>query len=180
MTSREERREAAIERMADHLLAEGLSGASLRPLAAAAGTSDRMLLYYFRDKDELLAATLERVAARLVAGLEAALPAGQPLSRDALLRAAWAVVGSEALKPFARLLLELAAASAGGRQPHAGIAARLVEGFHAWTAARLDVPEGSRSGEAARLLVTIEGMLFLTGAGRRDLAEQALPAGETG
>ena len=54
MNFRNERREAAIERMADYVLSEGLGAATLRPLAAAAGTSDRMLLYYFADKDELL------------------------------------------------------------------------------------------------------------------------------
>jgi len=45
MSVRTDRRQAALERMADHLLREGMTGASLRPLAAAAGTSDRMLLY---------------------------------------------------------------------------------------------------------------------------------------
>ena len=54
MNIRNDRREAAIERMADHVLSEGLAAGTLRPLAAAAGTSDRMLLYYFADKDELL------------------------------------------------------------------------------------------------------------------------------
>ena len=66
MDVRSKRREEAIERMADHLLAEGLGAATLRPLAAAAGTSDRMLLYYFNDKDELLSATLHRVAERML------------------------------------------------------------------------------------------------------------------
>ena len=47
------RREDAIERMTDHILLKGLAGATLRPLAAAAGTSDRMLLYYFADRDEI-------------------------------------------------------------------------------------------------------------------------------
>ena len=73
MTDRDTRRKAVLLRMADHLLATGLRGASLRPLAAAAGTSDRMLLYYFADKDELLAATLAEVAGRMLPLLEAAI-----------------------------------------------------------------------------------------------------------
>src|SRR5580693_6683546 len=77
MSIRDERREAAIERMADHLLLEGLGAATLRPLAAAAGTSDRMLLYYFSDKDELLSATLQRLAARMTAQLDEAVPIGR-------------------------------------------------------------------------------------------------------
>ncbi|MEI6159755.1 MAG: TetR family transcriptional regulator [Roseococcus sp.] len=72
MSIREERRSAALARMADHLLREGLAGASLRALAKAAGTSDRMLLYYFADKDELLGATLAHIAAELAALLDQA------------------------------------------------------------------------------------------------------------
>ena len=59
----DDRRDALIDRLADHMLAIGIGASSLRTLAKAAGTSDRMLLYYFRDKDELVAATLERIAA---------------------------------------------------------------------------------------------------------------------
>ena len=50
-----DRRGELLDRMAAHLLAHGLEGANLRPLARAAGTSDRMLLYYFADKEELFA-----------------------------------------------------------------------------------------------------------------------------
>ena len=42
-----------IERLTAYVLAQGLSASSLRPLAKAAGTSDRMLLYHFADKDDL-------------------------------------------------------------------------------------------------------------------------------
>ena len=62
---------ALIEKLADHMLAHGLIGSSLRPLAKAAGTSDRMLLYYFRDKEELLAATSQLIAARMTMMLAA-------------------------------------------------------------------------------------------------------------
>ena len=66
----DERRSVIVDRLADHVLAHGLVSASLRPLAKAAGTSDRMLLYYFADKSELLAATLQRIAERSPATTE--------------------------------------------------------------------------------------------------------------
>jgi AcrR family transcriptional regulator len=44
-----------LDRLADYVLAHGLTASSLRPLARAAGTSDRMLLYYFADKDAVMA-----------------------------------------------------------------------------------------------------------------------------
>ncbi|WP_167478375.1 TetR/AcrR family transcriptional regulator [Nocardia arthritidis] len=43
-----------VRYIADH----GLAGLSLRPLAAALGTSSRMLIYYFNTKEELLVQAL--------------------------------------------------------------------------------------------------------------------------
>ena len=173
MSVRATRREAAIERMADHLLEHGLPGGSLRPLAAAAGTSDRMLLYYFRDKDEVLAATLERVAARLTAMLDAALPPGTRLPYAALLAAVWAAVGSPALRPYMRLWLELAAVAARGVLPGGEIATAIMQGFADWVSDHLEPAPGA---SPALLLATIEGMLFLDAVGRRDLADAAAAA----
>ena len=67
--------------MADFVLANGLGAASLRPLAASAGISDRMLLYYFKDKPAVMAAILQCLVDRLTALLAAKtitnpLPAG--------------------------------------------------------------------------------------------------------
>ena len=52
------RREQLAEAATDYAIEHGLIGLSLRPLAVALGTSDRMLLYHFRDKDGLYAAVL--------------------------------------------------------------------------------------------------------------------------
>ncbi|NCU12087.1 MAG: TetR/AcrR family transcriptional regulator, partial [Sphingomonadaceae bacterium] len=79
MSVRDEQREAVVERLAAHLLETGLSRTSLRQLAAAAGVSDRMLLYYFADKAEVLSAVLARVAGELAMRLTKAIPDGAPL-----------------------------------------------------------------------------------------------------
>ena len=55
MSPRDEQRERVIGALTGHLLRTGLSQSSLRQLAAAAEVSDRMLLYYFVDKAEVLA-----------------------------------------------------------------------------------------------------------------------------
>ena len=44
-----------------HVLAEGLADLSLRPLAAALGTSARMLVYYFGSKEQLVLDVLAAV-----------------------------------------------------------------------------------------------------------------------
>jgi AcrR family transcriptional regulator len=174
MSIRDARREAAIERMADHVLANGLAGSSLRPLARAAGTSDRMLLYYFADKDELLAVTLERVAVRLAGLLDAALPAGTRLAPDLLLGAIWSGMTSPAMQPFLRVWLELAAGSARGDEPHRAIAGQIAELFHGWIADRVDGPDDTRAATASFLFVALEGAMLIDALGRRDLADAGI------
>ena len=175
MTIRNDRREAAIERMADHVLAEGLGAATLRSLAAAAVTSDRMLLYYFADKDELLAATLERVAARMIVALDEAIPAIPQQSFGALLDQAWSALASARLQPFMPLWLDLAAGAARGLQPHREIAGRIADGFLAWVTIRLLLEDdGTPSRMAPMFLAVIEGSYFLSAFGRSSVADAAI------
>ena len=54
------------------MLEHGLSDLSLRPLAAALGTSGRMLIYYFGSKDQLIVDILNEVRRRKEADIEAA------------------------------------------------------------------------------------------------------------
>jgi AcrR family transcriptional regulator len=163
-----ERREIVVERLAAHLLVEGLAGARLRQAAAAAGTSDRMLVYYFGSKEAMLGAVLERVARDFTGMLALAVPAGERLAPDALVAAAWAVMGSDAARPGVALWMELVAGAARGREPERGIAGAILDGFHAWVLDRLAVPPGADAEAAAwRVLATMEGMVLLAAAGRR-------------
>jgi AcrR family transcriptional regulator len=174
MAPAEDRRAEILERLADHMLAAGLAGSSLRPLAKAAGTSDRMLLYYFPTKEALVAATLERIAARQAALLEARMD-GQLLPVAALRRRLAETLFAPDLWPYMRLWLEVAAAAAGGDEQLRTVSERIARGFLAWGEAQLDLPPGlARTAEAARLLVTLEGMLLLKSFGLADIAAHAL------
>ncbi len=62
----ESRRDALLAACTDHVLAEGLIGLSLRPLAKAVGTSDRMLIYHFGSRDGLVAAVIDESTKRSV------------------------------------------------------------------------------------------------------------------
>ncbi|WP_330342195.1 TetR/AcrR family transcriptional regulator [Streptomyces sp. NBC_00557] len=52
------KRRALLGRVRAYVLRNGLSDLSLRPLAQALGTSDRMLLYYFGTKERMIAEAL--------------------------------------------------------------------------------------------------------------------------
>lgn len=174
MTRSDDRRAVLLDRLADHVLAHGLSASSLRPLARAAGTSDRMLLYYFPDKGVLISAVLEVIAARMVALLDARKsPAPLPY---AVLRASLTeLVFADDLWPFMRLWLEIASLAALGDLVFRAVGGQLGRGFVEWGAAQLDSADAAiREIEAARLLVVIEGTLLLKSIGLDDVAALAV------
>ena len=174
MSVRKERREAAIERMADHVLSEGLAAATLRTLAAAAGTSDRMLLYYFADKDELITATLDRIATRMIVQLNDAIPVEPRRPFSDLLEQVWAAMAAESLQPFMPLWLDLASGAARGLEPHRDVAGKIADGFLAWVSIRLRLEDdGEPSSLAPLFLVAIEGMYLLKAVGRGRILDLA-------
>jgi AcrR family transcriptional regulator len=169
----DDRRAEIVDRLADHVLAHGLVAASLRPLAKAAGTSDRMLLYYFSDKAEIIAATLARIAERMTVQL-AAQTSPQSLSLDALIMHLSDIVLRAEFWPYMCVWLELASRAGRGDPLYAPIAAQIGEGFLGWGAMQLDSPDDeTRARDAARLLVVIEGMVLVKAIGLSDAVERA-------
>ena len=170
----DDRRTALIDLLADHVLAQGLSASSLRPLAKAAGVSDRMLLYYFKDKAEILSEVLARLAERLTGHLTAQT-AQQQVPLESLRRNLAAILFAADLWPYMRLWLEVASLSARGDAIYRTVGEQLGRGFLSWGAAQLDCPdETARARDAAKLLVSIEGMLFLKSIGLDDVCDAAL------
>lgn len=158
------RRQQILERLADHVLAEGLQGASLRPLAAAAGTSDRMLLHYFVDKESLLTAALTLVTQRLIVLLEHAR--AEPLPLQSLLPQLAVILKDERIQPYMRLWLELVTFAAGGKEPFRAIAQQICSTFVTWIAAALQVErEEDREPLAALTLAIVEGLVVFDALG---------------
>lgn len=108
MSKKLDKRAEVIDLLTVHFLDTGLSDTGLRRLAEVADTSDRMLLYYFANKDELLAAVLTHIAGGLSASLTQ-LFGTTPLSPDTVLEKLWVAAKSDAFKPYLRLWLDLAA-----------------------------------------------------------------------
>ncbi len=173
MSNTQSQRELWLEKMGDHVLAHGLEAASLRPLAKAAGTSDRMLIYYFGDKAGLIAAILETLAARLTAlmmarGAQAALP------YDACLARTMSILSDTIFAPYMRLFLDIATRSASGDPIYARLGEQLGRLYFEWVKAQLS--SDALDHDAARLMVMIEGMVVLNALGLHDICTQALVA----
>ncbi len=171
MNKTDDRRAEILDRLADHILAHGLIASSLRLLAKAAGTSDRMLLYYYTDKAELIGAALELIAARTI-GLLVTRSAPQALPYDALIQLLGTHLDDPELWPFLRVFLEVASRSANGDTLYQEIGGRIGRGFYAWGMSQLDSDQPEI--DAARLLVTTEGMIFLKAIGMGDVVIQSL------
>jgi AcrR family transcriptional regulator len=93
--------EAAIECVAQR----GISDLSLRELAAALGTSHRMLIYHFGSKDGLLVEVVRTIEARERSNL-AGLLASSRSPLDAA-RTFWKRLSDPALAPYERLFFEV-------------------------------------------------------------------------
>ncbi len=172
---RDLRRSELLTVLSAHVLKHGLPSLSLRPLAAAAGTSDRMLLYYFKDKEELLATLLTHIAATLSGQLDEQIP--RPLVFATLLTRVSELVRTPQLTPYMHLWLDLAALSARGHEPYRSIGGAIADGFLVWVASRLRVRrEEDRQSHAALLLSLIEGQLLFDSFARPNIADLALPA----
>lgn len=109
------RREELAEAATDYALEHGLIGLSLRPLAEAIGTSDRMLLYHFADKDDLVATILRTSLERSVRSLQ-----GLPRSRDlhGAVLDLWKAVTTGPQERCQWLYVEAAALGLFGREPY--------------------------------------------------------------
>ena len=99
-----DRRAELTDQALDYVLSHGLVGLSLRPLAAALGTSDRMLVYHFGSKERLVGAVLDRAQQRLAASIE--LPDPPPSNLAELVDQLWSALRTPAAAQVTRLYLE--------------------------------------------------------------------------
>ncbi|MEL7487755.1 MAG: TetR family transcriptional regulator [Pseudomonadota bacterium] len=175
MSTRAEHRDEATKRIARHLLRTGLAQTSLRQLAAAADVSDRMLLYYFSNKNDVLTSALHRVAAEMAEKLNASLPAHEKHAPAELLRRGAALTEARSFKPYMRISLEIAASAARGEEPYAGVSSEIIAGFLVWIEARLSAPDAKqRRREATMILAVIDGLSVMSSGVKPREAEGAV------
>jgi len=150
------RRDDLLDAAADHVLAEGLIGLTLRPLAAALGTSDRMLLYHFESRDALVSAVVARVTARGVVAVDALPPA--PSVRSAVNRL-WSAYTQQPLHSCLDVYVQAAATGLIGQEPYLSDARASNE---RWSAALRDylVRSGAPARRVARIVTLVDSALY--------------------
>lgn len=152
------RRVMLTRKIADILLADGVAQAPLRELGARMGVSDRVLLYYFRDKADLIEASLSEVIARFGAILDPLQPPGRHPAAD-VLRTSSQLLSLPALVPFMQVWADIVARGARGEEPFRTIARSVVQGSLASMELRLAIEDAkTRTAAAAAILAIVEGV----------------------
>ncbi|MEZ5093952.1 TetR family transcriptional regulator [Nocardioides sp.] len=111
--SSESPRDRLLTALVEYAAAHGLADASLRELAAAVGTSHRMLLYHFGSREGVVAAVVSRVESDQRAVLAAL--AEEATSPSDLVRRQWALLSAPEMWPYLRLFFEASALALHGR-----------------------------------------------------------------
>jgi AcrR family transcriptional regulator len=169
-------RERLLHAAVTYVTAHGLRELSLREVAAAIGTSHRMLLYHFESKAGLLRAIVEAVEqqqreffARFIGDLTVS-PAEAGL-------ALWQRVADPALANNVRLFFELYAQALQARPGTEGFLDRVVD---AWVEPLVDYgvrrgqsPESARCDARLGVAVTRGLLLDLVGTGNRAAVDAA-------
>ena len=147
------RRQELLDAVIDAVAEGGIGVRSLRDLAAAAGTSHRMLIHHFGSRDELLLTIVEEVERRQATMLDT-LP-DDPADAVAVM---WRDLRRPELRPFERLFFECYARGAQGEEPFTRLLPAAIGG---WLAEVERVTGGSADPALARLgLAVTRGLLL--------------------
>lgn len=147
--------------MAAHVLDHGLLTASLRPLAAAAGTSDRMLIYHFGSKEGVVREIIEKLAVDMADDLDRALPATRFANGKELILEVMNMMRSPPCNRYLRVWFDIVAAAAQGSDLHKAAGMAVMDRYLDWVALRH--PRG-RDG-APECVAMIEGLLLFDAVG---------------
>ncbi|QLL08978.1 TetR/AcrR family transcriptional regulator [Mycobacterium vicinigordonae] len=148
-----DRRRQLLGALVEEFAARGVGDRSLRDVAAAVGTSHRMLLHHFGSREELLLAVVTEVERRQMRVLPEL-----PTNPAEHFTAMWADVSRPELRQLERLFFECYSRAAQGEKSFATMIPGAVTG---WLQAADAVTKGSADPALARLgLAVIRGLLL--------------------
>jgi AcrR family transcriptional regulator len=170
MSKIQDKKEVWLAAMADYMLEHGISGSSLRPLAKAAGTSDRMLIYHFESKEKLINEILKHLFGRLADDMTNMLPTKKADTRLQCIRDILDALKVVGYKRYMRIWLEIIGYSTQQQNSYTDISHQLVDDILAWISVYVPGSEPDPERTAKAILVLIEGENVLSSIGREDIA----------
>jgi len=173
MSRRTEQRLSIANILSAHVLQHGLEQTSLRQLAKAAAVSDRMLLYYFEDKFDVMETVMQLIASTFTQALDEALPSDVTRSVAEVFEEIILLSNSPDVQPFMSIWIEAIAAASRGNEPYKTTAAQIASGFLGWIESRLPLTKDAPK-HAAMVLAMIEGIAVLNACTDVSTQQQAI------
>jgi AcrR family transcriptional regulator len=172
-----EARERLLAAVVAHAQAHGLGDLSLRELAAAVGTSHRMLIYHFGSREGLMVAVVQAVEAAQRAFL-AEFAADPTLTPVEVMRAMWRRLADPSLWPSERLFFEIYSQALQGRPGTVGLLDGIVD---SWIEPMVELarqrgldPEAARADARLGVAVSRGLLLDLLATGDRAAVDAAV------
>ena len=156
----------------DAVFDDGLSQLTFGRLAKRLGISDRIIVYYFPTKDDLIAQVMGAVGLRLQQTLADAF-VSSAADHSELARTAWPVLARPEADPVFAIFFEANGLAAAGREPYRSVVTQLVEAWIEWLATFFDGTPDERRTEAEATIALVDGLLLLRQLSGSDAAERA-------
>jgi len=139
---------------------DGLSQLTFGRIAKRLGISDRIVVYYFPTKDDLIGEVLFAIGAQLQETLAPTFstPVADHLE---LLRSAWPILARLDADPVFALFFEAGGLAAAGREPYRVLVPQLVEAWIAWASEFVRGTPARRRAEAEAAIAILDGLLLV-------------------
>jgi AcrR family transcriptional regulator len=165
-------RDDILQGALDAVFDDGLSQLTFGRLAKRLGISDRIIVYYFPTKDDLITEVMGAVGVRLQVTLAEAFttPAGDHVE---LARTAWPVLARRDADPVFALFFEANGLAAAGREPYRHVMSELVGAWIEWLATFFEGRPAARRAESEAAIALVDGLLLLRQLAGPDAADRA-------
>ena len=154
----------------DIALTEGVSAVSFGRVAKKLGISDRMVVYYFPNKTDLVNAVVFEIGQQLQTMLETAF-GPEPLEPLELMRRAWPVLSADAVAPMFDGFFEIIGLASVGKSPYNELAPLLLNDWIEWLVPRVKSTDNAqRRAIAASVVAQLDGLLMVRRIAGADIA----------